>query len=51
MMKRYKLRQPVKIIILLIIVITIELFYLECYLDRIEKIENEVKINETINRK
>lgn len=51
MKKRYKLRQPVKMIILLIIVITIELFYLEFYLNRIEKIENGVKINETINRK
>ncbi len=51
MIKRYKLRQPVKMNILLIIVITIELFYLEFYLNRIERIENEVKINESINRK
>ena len=51
MKKRYKLRQPVKFILILLIVLIIETFYLECYLNRIEKIENEVKINETTNRK
>lgn len=51
MLKRYKLRQPVKFILILLIVLIIETFYLRLYLDRIEKIENEVKINETTNRK
>ena len=47
MRKKYHLKKSIKLTLLIIVVLICEFFYLEHYLDRIEKIENGVNINES----
>lgn len=46
-MKKYKLQKELKVVLIILILLLIETFYLEIYLNRIEKIENGVNINES----
>lgn len=47
MRKKYHLKKSIKLTLLIIVVLICEFFYFDYYLERIEKIEMGVNINES----